>query len=790
MSHAFPRRRANAPPAAHVPACLLILLAAIGCRGSIFAPQPAGPPAKDPPAGGLQKPAPAATVPATAADRAVLAAGQWVQAVPPLDAETAPSPYHWRQPGLEDLLSRPAGQRVDLRPLLADKDPVMAGNAAIGLARFGDPTAAPRLAATVRAPQLRLAMRCAAVEALAFLDAPEVLPLLRELTDQYGVNRKAAAKRRAAPSAYIAELHAELVRGLVRHVDAAAEPRLTAALGATPPAVLIEALHAWAASRGPLPPQAADLRTHGDWRVRVAALETLVARRHGQVRQFLAAALRDTEVRVRFAAMAGLGVLGDPESQAQLKELMKDRIDGVRAEAARALARAGAKKAVLEAAGDGSWRVRIEVAHALGAYWDRDAAAVAAKLLDDPSVEVQHATVAALARWPLERAGSLLLTAMGKSAFIIRKSAAEELAARWPPAVEFPVEGPLSRRQQLLDKLQARFREQFSPVDQEALRQALAAPRPRVKVMPEQVDRVAELLRRQDLRGLKQFGPGLVEALEQLAIERGQNLPEAVYREVLPRYQPVFATLARLASENVAGRRQAADELLASTRSAPLPRLAVYRLSQQVAAESDPLVWQDVLTAVAGDASEPAARLACAAMSHPDDEVRRRACQHLAAHPSPAYVSVLLPALQDSSQAVVIGALRALAAVGRIDDPRPVRQLLRSDNEEVQLEAACALVRLGDAGGVPALERMTYSETPDIRAAAARAMGALGNPIFAAALVRLLDDPRGTVSRAALLSLPRAVGRDVAAAADGAPVGTAEQIHRWKQWYSAGAKRD
>ena len=236
------------------------------------------------------------------------------------------------------------------------------------------------------------------------------------------------------------------------------------------------------------------------------------------------------------------------------------------------------------------------------------------------------------------------------------------------------------------------------------------------------------MLRRQDLRGLKQFGPGLVEALEQLAIERGQSLPEAVYREVLPRYQPVFTTLARLASENVAGRRQAADELLVSTRSAPLSRLAVYRLSQQVAAESDPLVWQNVLTAVAGDASEPAARLACAAMSHPDDEVRRRACQHLAAHPSAAYVSVLLPALQDSSQAVVIGALRALAAVGRIDDPRPVRQLLRSDNEEVQLEAACALVRLGDAGGVPALERMTYSETPDIRAAAARAMGGWATP--------------------------------------------------------------
>jgi HEAT repeat protein len=761
-----------------------MVLAAAGCRGPIL--DPSGSPAKDAPAGAEKRSA-AATVPATAADRAVLAAGQWIQAVPPLDADTPAPPYHWRHPGLEDLLSRPAGKRVDLRPLLADKDPVVACNAAIGLARFGDRAAERRLADSVRQPQLRLSMRSAAVEALAFLDAPEVLPLLRELTDQYGVIKKSAGRGGTSP--YIAELHAELVRGLARHVDAAAEPRLTAALGSAAPAVLVEALHAWGASRaGPLPPPAADLRSHGDGRVRIAALEALVARRHAQAREFLVEALRDTDIRVRFAAMAGLGELGDAESQAKLKELIKDRVDGVRAEAARALARAGAKPAVLEAAGDGSWRVRYQVAHALAAYGDREAAAVAAKLLDDPSIEVQRATIAALARWPLERAGPLLLTAMGKRAFVARKCAAEALAVRWPPAVEFPVEGPPARRQEVLDKLQTRFQEQFSPVDQEALHQALAAPRPSAKVTPEQVERVAELLRRQDLRGLKQFGPGLVEALEQLAIDRGQILPEAVYRDVLPRYQPVFGTLGRLASENVVGRRQAAEELVAATQHAPLGRLAVYRLSQQAAAESDPLVWQSVLTAVAGDASEPAARLASAAMSHPADDVRRRACQYLAAHPSPAYVSVLLPALQDSSQAVVIGALRALAAIGRLDDPRPVRQLLHNDNEEIQLEAACALVRLGDAGGVPALERLAYSNGPEIRAAAARAMGELGNPIFAAALVRLLDDPRGTVSRAALLSLPKAVGRDVAASADGAPLGTAEQIRRWKQWYSAGAR--
>ena len=117
-------------------------------------------------------------VAATAADRAVLARGEWIQAVPPRDADPSVSPYRWRQPGLEDLLGRPAARRVDLRPLLADKDPIVAGNAAIGLARFGDSSGAERLAATVRSPELRLSMRCAAVEALGCLSGPEVLPLL------------------------------------------------------------------------------------------------------------------------------------------------------------------------------------------------------------------------------------------------------------------------------------------------------------------------------------------------------------------------------------------------------------------------------------------------------------------------------------------------------------------------------------------------------------------------------------------------------------------------------------
>ena len=169
-----------------------------------------------------------------------------------------------------------------------------------------------------------------------------------------------------------------------------------------------------------------------------------------------------------------------------------------------------------------------------------------------PSAEVQRQTVAGLAQWPLEQAGPLLLAAMGKAAFVTRKTAAEQLASRWPPAAEFSARRsappPPGTPREAANPLPAAVQ----PLDRDALRQALAAPRPAAKVTPEQVDRVGQLLQQQDLRGLQEFGPGLVGALEQLVVDRQQNLPEAVYRDVLPQCQPVFATLVRLASPEVA----------------------------------------------------------------------------------------------------------------------------------------------------------------------------------------------------------------------------------------------
>ena len=110
---------------------------------------------------------------------------------------------------------------------------------------------------------------------------------------------------------------------------------------------------------------------------------------------------------------------------------------------------------------------------------------------------------------------------------------------------------------------------------------------------------------------------------------------------------------------------------------------------------------------------------------------------------------------------------------------------MASANEDVRLETAVALMRLGDAGGAAAIERLSYSSDMMTRARVAQALGTLGDSRQAAILIRLLDDPMATVSHAALASLPKVAGRDLVPSGDGSTVPIADQAARWKQWYAA-----
>lgn len=734
---------------------------------------------------GADPPAPLATPPDR---RAVLGSDGWIRAPQTPGAAGDEPAFRWRHPDLDDLLARPAGRCPDLRPELSDADPIVAANAAIGLARQGDASGMEQLARAVRTPKLKLPIRLAAAEALASLDRPPPVSSLRELVDQYGGGSRDGA---AHP---IPELHAELIRGLARHVDPADDRRFVEALRSPAAEVRREAVDAWsAAPGGDWPLEVIDLRTDPDPRVRAAVLGFLARRHHPQAQQYLAAALDDHELRVRIAAVTAMGELGTGEARQTLEGLLDDRAELIRAAAVSALATLGAEGAVGRAAGDKSWRVRLAVAEALDRWPNRNTAGLARQLLDDPSTMVRQQMFASISRWPLRQAGPILLAALGKTGYLTRQTAARQLAARWPPAADFTVDAPPERRAEVLQQLERRFRDQIGFVDREALAAAAetgAAPPvaadsiARAETLVRQLSEpgLAASVRRQAVAALAGFGPGLIEALEVLALDRQQALPEAIYREVLPDYGPEFAALDRLASGDVSVRRRAAGALAELTGERPLRRLAVSRLASLAATEMDPLVWQGVLTAVAADPSEPAVRLACAAVSHPSPEVRRRGCEHLAAHPDPRHAKVLLPALDDPSDAVARAAVRALGAAGRIDDTGPLERLLASTSELLRVEAATALCRLGDPSGPAALERLAYNTNPAIRREAAAAMGRIAEPAFTPTLIHLLDDQQ-SVRREALKSLPKVVGRDVAEAAEPSTPNSTRRVELWKKWF-------
>ncbi len=705
----------------------------------------------------------------------------WIRAIPETTGTgegPLPDPEaRWRYPDLDELLARPAERQPAFHRAIGTSNGVAAANAAIALARLGDASGAKRLFEAVETPSLPLPMRCAAVEALGNLPGDEPRRLLSKLLDQYA--EPSARERR---SVYLPELHAELIAALGLHVSPAGDERFQAALRSRSVAVRLEAVRRWTHDdASPLPEALIDLRAAGDPRLRIAVMEAVAARQHADAHRLLGEAVHDHALDVRLAAIRGLGALADAEAVALLEPLLSHHATRMREAAVAALAASEAYDILLKAAGDESWRVRMEVARALAGFDGHEASRAARTLLDDASPEVHRELLASVGRWPVEQAGPILLDAMAKDSFSCRKAAAHQLAAQWPQAASFPADGPPERRRVELQRLAKAFREQFPMVEE-------GPPEPETgndgqAVSSEELERVEQLLAAEDMAGLSALGPRCIDVLEVLALDRQRRLPEDVYLKVLPDMHPAFALLARLTNDDVIERRRAAAELDALAEKGHLGPLAAERLCRLVTPEPDALVFQSVLSAVAADRSETAHRIAYAAVGHPAAEVRRRGCMHLAAHPDAKHAPALLPAIEDESDAVVVAALRALAASGHLADTGALDELLRSGNEPLQLEVALALVHLDDPRGVATLERLAYSHDAAVRRRVAETMGELADPIFTPNLIRLLDD-RVSVMRAALAALPATAGEDQSLLPDGAPATTTERVRRWKAWFA------
>ena len=650
--------------------------------------------------------APAAGAAAVAAGSAALADDRWVQAVPTPDGQ--PSKYRWRHFGLEGFLARGSWQ-AELTAALADKQPIVATNAAIVLARGGsaDDAVVQRLAGSIDDVTLRMPLRYAAVEALACVPVETARDALSRAIDREEKFLK------ETPSAYTPDMHAELLRGLIAspapRKPAEDERQLTAALASGAFEVRRVALSAWLdPERKNLPKLALELRRDPEPRVRAVALQVLAVQRPAPAETLLLSALDDTNLTVRIAAIGALGKLGTPACRTTLEKLRTHSHEAARVAAVESLAHLAGCQAVLVSAKDKSWRVRQAVADSLSlAGRDRqpiaaDVVEMAQTLVHDPSLEVQRSLLKSLADWPLETSGGVLLTAMAEGGYQTRKDAAKLLAARWQPGADFPVEAPPAERTPAVAVLRQRWRAEFpdpsAPAGPdpaaEAQLSAERAARLRQLLLVAGDGRTAPSVRQQAADTLVGFGPSLITMLEGLPPADAANLPEALFQEVLPKIHPVFVALDRLSSTDVRVRRDGATNLTTALAGKPLPGLALDRLVTLGRREDDPVVWQALLQITAQDARQGAEQLAYLAVGNASSDVRRRACDYLAAHPDRRHIPVLMPMLGDASSTVAIAAVRGLGAIGTLDDPRPLVDLLLTTDRPLRLEVAVNLVKL------------------------------------------------------------------------------------------------
>ncbi|MHB8901770.1 MAG: HEAT repeat domain-containing protein [Thermoguttaceae bacterium] len=274
----------------------------------------------------------------------------------------------------------------------------------------------------------------------------------------------------------------------------------------------------------------------------------------------------------------------------------------------------------------------------------------------------------------------------------------------------------------------------------------------------------------------------LVDVLEYLVTRRGIVLPQCVYRDLLAPDRPDFAAVEQLAHGDVLVRRRAARQLVEDAGGqAPRP-LLMHRLADLAVAETDTIVWECLLAAIAAGDDDDAFRLVYAATGHSSAVVRRMACEHLRRHARPRHAAVLLATLRHATEPVACAALAALADCGPDVDPGPVLELLGSRSELVQVAAAVALTRWGKPQGPAALERLALSPSEHTRLRVAQAMGELGLAEFAPTLIRLLEDRRG-IRLAALHSLP-AVAHCPEAEAPG--LHESDRVDAWRQWAARG----
>jgi HEAT repeat protein len=147
-------------------------------------------------------------------------------------------------------------------------------------------------------------------------------------------------------------------------------------------------------------------------------------------------------------------------------------------------------------------------------------------------------------------------------------------------------------------------------------------------------------------------------------------------------------------------------------------------------------------------------------LNAPNPRLRREACAVTRALPNPRAVPALARTLGDSDPEVRVAAADALGHQRSADAVAPLLGRLDDSTPAVRIALVGALARLGDPRAVVPLVGKVEDSSADVRQAVARALGDLGDARASSALVLALRDQSAEVQREALIALGRLQATD------------------------------
>lgn len=719
--------------------------------------------------------------------------------------------------------------RLQAAKILANAEPqsVIYANAAIFLARLDTPEVKPFLLESLMSKELSIQARCAVLEALGTLSSTTDEDLIKlygmfcEKTKFSEKDQEASEFRPGQP-----ELTIEVLHSLVQRRSPGSADCFTKALKSELPSIRLAAVEIW---RDHPPGESEESVAPGeleklvvdpvDERIRAAALLALARWNHPRIDRFLLDGIHDTRLNVRLAAVEAMSIASTAESRAILKERTKIPSSVERAKIAAALRKLGENEELFRLVGDKAPEVRKEVALGLTDSNDPKTRELVKTLLEDNSSSVQSGVFEALKNWPEIAVDPILLEQMGSLSRLKREKATQLLARHWSAASQFDYADIRTEvRNAALEELKNQFyaEEKYRDsdsgefvrnsggtknrsskarnLDRYSLEKGRAAIRmyTHPRATREERSRAWE-----EMISLKEKFPLVVEYL---VFYEKTLIPEDMYRNVLPKTDPLYLALLEYEEGSVSERRSAVREILEDAQQHPLGPLFISRLSALGVHEEDTLALIGLLRIFEYHPGGIADEFAVHFLENPAPEIRRRAATLLGESEDDSMVRYLLPMLNDSSTEVIRASLHSLKNLAAVYfqedaevDSRDIRSvvaaikpvLLRSE-VHLQIAAALALNEWGDPGGFETLQRLSHAPEDRTRTVVAQSIAQLRDPGFAEILIPMLDDKRGSVKQAALNSLPQLLEVDHGNPKNLVSVPLQEQIKNWKRWAKTG----